>query len=262
MGDESGVEFLFPWPLVAVFQQAVLPEEFVGPKSDKLLGRPDLLKRRHMMSNTLSPETAISQNPDAGPDIERRKLLIATMGAVGGAGIAAVSVPFVASMNPSERARAGGAPVNVDFARLGPGEQITGEWRGKPVWILRRTAAMLKALESPAHRLMLADPDSRVKSQQPAYAHNALRSLKPEYLVLVPICTHLGCVPTFRPEVAPRDLGPEWPGGYFCPCHGSKFDLAGRVYRNVPAPTNLVVPPYRYLSATVVRIGEDAERPA
>jgi ubiquinol-cytochrome c reductase iron-sulfur subunit len=212
------------------------------------------------MTNTLNPETVGSVNPDACPDSGRRNLLVAATAVVGAAGFAAASIPFVVSMAPSERARAGGAPVDADFAKLDPGEQVTFEWRGKPLWILRRTGAMLKALESPAHRAKLADPDSRVKEQQPAYARNAFRSTKPEYLVLVPICTHLGCVPTFRPDVAPRDLGSEWPGGYFCPCHGSKFDFAGRVYRNVPAPTNLVVPPHRYLSAAMVRVGEHPER--
>ncbi len=197
---------------------------------------------------------------DAAPDADRRRLLTAATGLAGAAGLAAASIPFVASMKPSERARARGAPVEADFAKLGPGEQLTVEWRGRPVWILHRTATMLRALESPAHRAKLADPDSHVTSQQPPYARNAFRSITPEYLVLVPICTHLGCVPTFRPEVAPPDLGPGWPGGYFCPCHGSKFDFAGRVYRNVPAPTNLVVPPHRFLSATVVRIGENPER--
>jgi ubiquinol-cytochrome c reductase iron-sulfur subunit len=212
------------------------------------------------MTNTLDSETVGSESPDALPDIGRRKLLIAATGIVGGAGLAAASIPFVVSMTPSERARAGGAPVDADFAKLGPAEQLTVEWRGKPLWILRRTEAMLKALEHPGHLVKLADPDSKVKSQQPAYARNAFRSLKPEYLVLVPICTHLGCVPTFRPDIAPSDLGPDWPGGYFCPCHGSKFDFAGRVYRNVPAPINLVVPPHRYLSETTARIGEDPER--
>jgi len=209
------------------------------------------------MTNALNLEASGSHDPEATPDIGRRKLLAAATGIVGGAGVAAASLPFVVSMIPSERARAGGAPVEADFAKLGPGEQLTVEWRGKPVWIMRRTEAMLKALENPGHLVKLADPDSRVKSQQPAYARSAFRSLKPEYLVLVPICTHLGCVPTFRPDVGPPDLGPEWPGGYFCPCHGSKFDFAGRVYRNVPAPTNLVVPPHRYLNATRVVIGED-----
>lgn len=209
------------------------------------------------MTNTLNPETVCSESPDAPPDMERRKLLVAATGIVGGAGGAAASIPFVASMMPSERARAGGAPVAADFAKLGPGEQLTVEWRGKPVWILRRTKAMLKTLENPAHRAKLADPESKVRSQQPDYARNAFRSLEPETLVVVSICTHLGCVPTFRPDVAPRNLGPDWLGGYFCPCHGSKFDFAGRVYRNVPAPTNLAVPPHRYLSATRVVIGED-----
>jgi len=209
------------------------------------------------MTNTLDLQTAGSENPDALPDLGRRKLLAAATGIVGGAGIGAASLPFVASMNPSERARAGGAPVEADSSKLRPSEQLTVEWRGKPLWILRRTEAMLKALDNPAHRAKLADPDSKAKTQQPTYARNAFRSLKPEYLVLVPICTHLGCVPTFRPDVGPADLGPEWPGGYFCPCHGSKFDLAGRVYRNVPAPTNLVVPPHKYLTDTRVLIGED-----
>lgn len=207
-------------------------------------------------------DSASINNPDIAPDARRRKLLVGATGVVGGAGIAAASIPFIVSMSPSERARAGGAPVDADFARLGPGEQVTFEWRGKPVRILHRTPAMLKALEDPALRARLADPDSQVRSQQPDYARNAFRSIKPEYLVLVSTCTHLGCVPTFRPDVSPADLEPGWPGGYFCPCHGSKFDLAGRVYRNVPAPTNLVVPPHRYLGATTVRIGEDPERTA
>jgi ubiquinol-cytochrome c reductase iron-sulfur subunit len=199
---------------------------------------------------------------DTVPDADRRKLLTAATGLVSAAGLAAASLPFIASMSPSERARARGAPVDADFAKLGPGEQLTVEWRGRPVWILHRTETMLKVLENPAHRAKLVDPDSRLTSQQPSYARNAFRSLNPEYLVLVSICTHLGCVPTFRPDVGPPDLGPEWPGGYFCPCHGSKFDFAGRVYRNVPAPTNLVVPPHRYLSAMVVRIGENPGRTA
>ncbi len=209
------------------------------------------------MTHALDSGTPGAPNSDFAPDVERRKLLVAATGAVAGAGIAAASIPFVVSMTPSERARSAGAPVEADFVKLQPGEQLTVEWRGKPLWILRRTEAMLKALETPAHRARLADLDSKVTSQQPAYARNAFRSLKPEYLVLVPICTHLGCVPTFRPEVAPPDLGPEWPGGYFCPCHGSKFDFAGRVYRNVPAPTNLVVPPHKYVTDTRVLIGED-----
>jgi ubiquinol-cytochrome c reductase iron-sulfur subunit len=191
------------------------------------------------------------------PSRARRKLLVTATSAVGAAGLAAASAPFIASMAPSGRARAAGAPVEAEFSRLEPGERLTVEWRGKPVWILRRTEAMLKILQQPAHQARLADPRSEVERQQPQYARNAFRSIKPSYLVIVPICTHLGCVPTFRPELAPPDLGLDWDGGLFCPCHGSKFDLAGRVYRNVPAPTNLVVPLHHYLGETKVRIGED-----
>jgi ubiquinol-cytochrome c reductase iron-sulfur subunit len=189
-------------------------------------------------------------------DLSKRRFLLAATTVAGGAAVAGAAVPFVASMLPSERAKAGGAPDDADFAKLGPGEQVTVEWRGMPVWILRRTEAMLKALGGLDHRANLVDPDSKLTNQQPAYVRNAFRSIKPEYLVVVPLCTHLGCVPSFRPDVAPADLGPKWPGGYYCPCHGSKFDFAGRVYRNVPAPTNLVVPPHHYLSSTMVRIGE------
>lgn len=214
------------------------------------------------MREAIDSVSSTMQVPDEPSNTDRRKLLVAATGAVGAAGVAAASIPFVASMMPSERARAGGAPVDVEFPRLAPGQQLTAEWRGKPIWVLHRTQAMLTMLESPALRLRLADPDLKVAAQQPAYARNAFRSIKAEYLVLVPICTHLGCVPTFRPDVAPADLGPDWPGGYFCPCHGSKFDFAGRVYRNVPAPTNLVVPPHRYLAATAVRIGEHPDKSA
>jgi len=195
--------------------------------------------------------------PDSAPDPDRRKILVAATGVAGGAAVAAVSVPFIAAMMPSERARAAGAPVSVDAANLEPGTQITVEWRGKPVWILRRTEAMLKTLDDPRHLANLADPDSDVKTQQPSYARNAYRSIKPEYLVVVGICTHLGCVPNFRPDVAPADIGASWDGGYFCPCHGSKFDLAGRVWSGVPAPTNLVIPPHHFLSGSKVFIGRD-----
>jgi len=190
-------------------------------------------------------------------DRKRRRLLIAAATMVGGAGVVAAIVPFVDSWNPSERARSAGAPVSVDFSKLEPGQQIAVNWRGKPVWVLRRTPKMLEDLHSPAIRESLRDPDSKVETQQPAYAQNEFRSIKTEYLVVIGICTHLGCVPTFRPDVAPADLGPGWLGGYFCPCHGSRFDLAGRVYKGVPAPTNLVIPPYRFISDTKVMIGED-----
>jgi len=205
--------------------------------------------------------TTVGQ-PGSAADPERRKMLVAATSVVGGAALTAASVPFIASMTPSEAARAAGAPVSTELVGIKPGTQLTVEWRRKPVWILHRTEAMLKALEDPRHLARLADPDSAVRSQQPAYARNAYRSLKPEYLVVVGICTHLGCVPTFRPEVAPADLGPEWDGGYFCPCHGSKFDLAGRVWRNVPAPTNLVIPPYGYAGEVKVVVGRDPKNTA
>lgn len=190
---------------------------------------------------------------------QRRRFLInatATLGAMGAAGLL---VPFIASMNPSARARTGGAPVQVDISRLRPGEQITILWRGKPVWALRRTEENIQNLKELSHRKRLRDPDSSVLSQQPDYARNALRSINPEYLIVISLCTHLGCVPTYRPETAPPDLGPDWSGGYFCPCHGSRFDLAGRVYKGVPAPTNLVIPPYQFLSDTLVEIGTHKE---
>lgn len=185
---------------------------------------------------------------------DRRTLLIATS-AAGAAAAAATAVPFVASLTPSARARAAGAPVEADVSKLAAGAMMTVEWRGKPVWILRRTAAMLAGLDEHAERL--ADPASR-QPQQPEYATNAHRSIHPEYLVVIGICTHLGCSPSEK--LAPggaSGLGDDWPGGFLCPCHGSVFDLAGRVFRSQPAPTNLEIPPHRWLSASVVRIGED-----
>ncbi len=190
-------------------------------------------------------------------DTGRRRFLVAATTLVGGVGLAAVAVPFISAMNPSARARSAGAPVNADFSKLEPGQQITVEWRGKPVWILRRTPEMLEDMRSAAFREWLRDPDSAVETQQPGYAQNEFRSIEEEYLVVIAICTHLGCVPSFRPDRAPADLGVDWLGGYYCPCHGSKFDFSGRVYKAVPAPTNLVIPPYRFLSETEVRIGED-----
>lgn len=189
-----------------------------------------------------------------GADPSRRRFLTAATTVVGAVGAAFVAVPFVTSMLPSDKAKAAGAPVEADISKLEPGQMIRVQWRGKPVWVVSRTPAMVEALPGLDDRLR--DPNSS-ESEQPAYASNALRSIKPEYLVLVGICTHLGCSPSFRPEVAPADLGPDWKGGFFCPCHGSTFDLAGRVYRGVPAPTNLVVPPHRYISDTVILVGED-----
>ena len=190
-------------------------------------------------------------------DLGRRRFLTATATVVGGVGVAFVAVPFLKSWSPSERAQAAGAPVEADISKLEEGAMMTVEWRGKPVWLLKRTKKMLDAL--PGLNDQLTDPASAVASQQPAYAQNPHRSIKRDVMVLVGICTHLGCSPTFRPDVAPADLGPDWKGGYFCPCHGSRFDLAGRVYKNVPAPTNLVVPSHRFVSDSRVLIGVDPE---
>jgi ubiquinol-cytochrome c reductase iron-sulfur subunit len=190
-----------------------------------------------------------------GVDLKKRRFLTASTAVVGAVGIGFVAVPFIASWNPSERAKALGAPEEADISKLEPGALLRLKWRGKVTWVVRRTEqniADLKTLNS-----QLADPDSEVSTQQPAYAKNATRSIKPEFAVLIGICTHLGCSPTFRPEVAPADLGPDWKGGFFCPCHGSTFDLAGRVYKGVPAPTNLVVPPHQYLSDDVILVGVD-----
>jgi len=186
---------------------------------------------------------------------KRRQILQQATAAAGGLTLAAASYPFLASLAPSERARAQGGPVEVDFSRLSPGELATVEWRGKPVWILRRTQDMLTRLETA--RTQLADPDSEVSSQQPGYARNAARSARPELFVTVALCTHLGCIPSYRPESG--SLQPGWPGGFYCPCHGSKFDLAGRVFKGSPAPTNLVVPPYSFESPERLVVGRDSE---
>lgn len=185
-------------------------------------------------------------------DLRRRRFLIVATAGIGGVGLVVTSIPFVKSMLPSEAAKAAGTPVEVDISKVEPGMLLTVAWRGKPVWIVHRTDAMLDLLGK--HDDRLADPQSR-QPQQPGYARNATRSIKPQYLVAIGICTHLGCIPTFRPEVAPADLGPDWPGGFYCPCHGSKFDLAGRVLKNIPAPLNLVIPPHEYLSETRLLIG-------
>lgn len=192
-----------------------------------------------------------------GVDKGRRRFLVAATTVVGGVGAAAVAVPFVTSMMPSARAKAAGAPVEIDISAVEPGQRITAEWRGKPIWVVRRTESQLADL--PSLDGNLRDPASEVADQQPSYAQNPTRSIKPEYAVLVGICTHLGCSPTYRPELAPADLGADWKGGFFCPCHGSRFDMAGRVYQSVPAPTNLVVPPHRYISDSRILIGEDQE---
>ncbi|MEY2890487.1 MAG: ubiquinol-cytochrome c reductase, iron-sulfur subunit PetA2 [Pseudomonadota bacterium] len=199
--------------------------------------------------------TALPLNlPALIDDAERRTWLRATA-AAGGVAALATAVPLVSSLAPSERARAQGAAVEVDIGTLVPGEVRTVEWRGKPVWIVRRTAEMLAALAG--HDAQLADPTS-ARDQQPAYARNAGRSIHPEVFVAVGICTHLGCSPTAVPRgTANPSVGADWPGGFFCPCHGSTFDGAGRVFKNKPAPTNLEVPPHHYTSTTRLLIGED-----
>jgi ubiquinol-cytochrome c reductase iron-sulfur subunit len=189
-----------------------------------------------------------------GVDNKRRRVLIAATGVVGAVGIGYVAVPFIASLNPSARARAAGAPVEADISKLESGAILRVKWRGKPVWVVNRTEEMLAAL--PGLDPQLVDPNSD-SSIQPEYCKNTTRSIKPEYLVAVGICTHLGCSPSYRPEVAPPDLGPDWKGGFFCPCHGSRYDLAARVFQGSPAPTNMVIPKHSYLSDTLIRIGED-----
>lgn len=188
----------------------------------------------------------------------RRRVLTALTSVVGVAGVVGAAVPFVGSWNPSAKARAAGAPVEFNIAKLEPGQMVTVEWRGKPVYIVRRTEEILATLKN-FDKEVLRDPDS-AKSVQPTYTQNEYRSYKPEILVLLGLCTHLGCAPTYRPEVGAEDLGgSEWLGGFFCRCHGSKFDMAGRVYVGVPAPINLEVPPYKFLSDDVILIGEDQE---
>ncbi len=193
----------------------------------------------------------MSTDVDAG----RRRFLTASVAVVGGVATVGTAVPFVAAWQPSERARAIGAPVEVDISKIEPGQMLTQKWRGKPVWIVSRTPEILQALPGIDDRLR--DPKS-TQNQQPGYAKNEHRSIKPEIIVLIGICTHLGCSPTYvKQDGAP--LGAGWPGGFFCPCHGSMFDYAGRVYAGVPAPTNLVVPPHKYLSDTRILIGAGEE---
>jgi ubiquinol-cytochrome c reductase iron-sulfur subunit len=191
-------------------------------------------------------------------DKTRRNLVVATS-VVGGAAGVGVAAPFVASMWPSERARAAGAPIEVDVSRIAPGELSVFEWRRKPVWVLRRTPEMIESLKAVAPRL--SDPNSKA-SEQPKYAENEYRSARPDLLVLVGVCTHLGCSPQEKPAEAKAEMGADWPGGFYCPCHGSKFDFAGRVFNGSPAPTNLVVPPYTVVSDTKVVIGEDEKSKA
>ncbi len=190
-----------------------------------------------------------------GVDNSKRRFLTAATVAVGAVGAGFVAVPFLKSWSPSAKALAAGAPVEVDFSKLQPGQLMRVLWQKKPIWILNRTDQNLEDLVKLNDKVV--DPNSEVATQQPDYIKGINRSLKDKYLVAIGICTHLGCSPTYRPEVAPEDMGPDWLGGFYCPCHGSKFDLAGRVYKNVPAPTNLVIPPYTYLTDTTLVVGID-----
>ena len=192
-----------------------------------------------------------------GVNTSRRMWLIGATAAVGAVGVVGAAVPFVRSWNPSAKAKAAGAPVEVDVSPIQPGQMIVVKWRGRPVWVLHRTPEELASLKTVVP--LLRDPTSE-DPQQPDYCKNEWRSIKPEMLVLVGICTHLGCSPLYVPEKG--KVEPSWEGGFFCPCHGSKYDLAGRVYAGVPAPKNLVVPPYSYTGATVITIGVDKENPA
>lgn len=187
-------------------------------------------------------------------DLSRRHFLGVATAVTGGVGAVFAATPFLASWQPSARAQALGAPVEVDIGKLEPGALLKVEWRGKPVWILRRTDAMLERVRETDEEVR--DPASE-QPQQPDYARNEYRAIKPDILIVVGSCTHLGCSPIERFDLAPADLGPDWRGGFYCPCHGSKFDLAGRVYKGVPAPLNLPVPPHRYLSDSVILIGSD-----
>ena len=192
-----------------------------------------------------------------GVNTGRRKFLTAATSVVGVAGAVGVAVPFVGSWNPSAKAKAAGAPVKADVGKIEPGQMIVVEWRGKPVYVMRRTPSQLEDLPRLDDRLK--DPQSEI-SDQPDYITDIGRAIRPELLVLVGLCTHLGCAPKFRPEVGAADLGgDEWLGGFFCPCHGSKFDLAGRVYSGVPASKNLEVPPYSFEGDNVLVIGVDSE---
>ncbi len=187
-------------------------------------------------------------------DLGRRRFLTATASVIGGIGAACAAFPFLASWAPSIRTRALGAPVEVDISKIEPGQKITVAWRGQPIFVVHRTKEELDNLTLVTNQLR--DPNSK-EPQQPSYADNLYRSIKPDILVLIGICTHLGCVPLYKPTVGSIEAG--WEGGFFCPCHGSKYDLAGRVYKGVPAPLNLPVPPYQYVSDTLIRIGEDSQ---
>lgn len=199
---------------------------------------------------------------DSPSNPARRRFLTGAATAVGAVGVGFAAVPFLSSFQPSAKAEAAGAPVDVNIDKLSPGQMTTVSWRGKPVYVVHRTDRMLESLADVEDKL--SDPESAVETQQPDFAVNRFRAREgnERFLVLVGLCTHLGCAPTYRPEVAPDDLGADWKGGFFCPCHGSKFDMSGRVYRGVPAPTNLEVPEYVYVSEDIIKVGGTEEESA
>jgi ubiquinol-cytochrome c reductase iron-sulfur subunit len=211
-------------------------------------------KTKAKIDKSSDKKNALSFSAPSKVDQEKRNFLITATACTGAIGVAAMAVPFVGSMLPSERAKAAGAPVEVDISKIEPGTYFTAEWRGKPVWIINRTSEQTTELGK--HNDQLSDPMCEVTSQQPAYCKNSHRSIKENISVVVGICTHLGCSPTAK-MAAGGDMGDGWTGGFFCPCHGSKFDLAGRVFKGSPAPINLVVPPHQYLTDTTILIGVD-----
>ena len=212
------------------------------------------------MSDTKTDKSsALSFSAPSAVDQDKRNFLIAATACTGAIGAAAVAVPFIGSMLPSERAKAAGAPVEVDISKIAPGTFMTAEWRGKPVWIINRTPEQTAELAK--HNDQLSDPMCEVTSQQPTYCKNSDRAIKPNLAVIVGICTHLGCSPSAKLEKG-GDMGDAWAGGFFCPCHGSKFDLAGRVFKGSPAPINLVVPPHKYLADNTILIGVDSDSTA
>ena len=196
-----------------------------------------------------------SMEADIPKNLQRRRFLTAATTVVGGVIVGLGAIPFIRSMEPSVASEAGGVPVDVDVSKLEPGQLIMVAWRSRPIWILHRSAAQLKTLQDPKLVETLKDPDSKQPQQFGPPVVNWYRALKPELFVAVAICTHLGCIPNYRPQVAPPDLGPSWVGGFFCPCHGSRYDLAARVIDGSPAPLNIPIPPYHHLSETVVRVG-------
>ena len=201
--------------------------------------------------------TATSESlPAAAAEASRRDFLYVATAAVGAVGTAAVLWPLIDQMNPDAATEAAGEPLDIDVGQLQPGQQVVALWQSHPVFIVHRPQPALDALKTPEHLALLSDPDSTAR-QQPDYAANWSRSIKPEFLVLVGVCTHLGCIPKFFPQPSPSDPAPNWPGGYFCPCHGSKYDLAGRVFRGVPAPYNLPVPPNHFPNDKTLRVGEN-----